>query len=143
MFSLDRSGNCVFLCGTGAIFPLREAGAAGALTGAGAAAAALDPFPLVVIALGVFTLELDTLSATGAEAITADGGADLAVSSALKNSCPLEKRSSGFFDKAFAKTLEIPSGTLGCALEAGNGSTSVMLRSISPVCLPAKGLRVV
>src|SRR5216110_2557941 len=142
MFSLEKSGNGGFVRPVGAIFPLREAAGTGAFARAGAVAVP-NTFPLVGAATDVFTPETEAFPTTGAAAIIAGTGADFAVSSALKNSWPVTKRSNGFFDNAFASTLEIPSETLGWAFDAGNGSTSVRLRSISPVCFPANGLRVV
>jgi hypothetical protein len=71
----------------------------------------------------------------------AAGSAFDASSSAAKNFSPLAYRSAGFLASALSMTLEIASGTRGCAMFNGYGSTSLMLRSTSPRCLPWNGLR--
>src|SRR5438046_9008798 len=126
MFSLEKSGNGGFVRPVGAIFPLREAAGTGAFARAGAVAVP-DTFPLVGAATDVFTPETEAFATTGAAAIIAGTGAEFAVSSALKCSCPVRKRSNGCFGNAFAITLELPAETLGCACDAGNGSTAVGL----------------
>src|ERR1051326_2947163 len=71
------------------------------------------------------------------------GAALAASSSAAKNCCPLAYLSAGFFANAFNTTLEISSGTRGCAICIGCGVTSVIARSTSPRCGPLNGLRAV
>src|SRR5215510_3793613 len=76
-------------------------------------------------------------------AATVDEAAWKALSNAVENSAQLWNRASGFLASALITTLDTASGTSVCATLAAVGSTSVILRSTSPRCFPAKGFRVV